>query len=283
MFKVDLHIHSTASDGRLSPADIVRHSAEQGLSVIAITDHDTANGIATALITAKAFPGLKVIPGVELSTDVPHGEVHVLGYFIDYADREFQVTLEGLRNSRFHRAQGMIAKLKNLGIHIDWERVQEIAGDGSIGRPHIAQAMLERGYIASIKEAFTKYISRDGPAYVEREKMTPVEAVELVLKVNGLPVLAHPFTTNNLEIMIVELKTAGLIGIEAYYDGYTTDEINGLVSFAEKYGLIATGGSDYHGLEATNETMIGGVDVPMESVERLIALAKQRALKLAKL
>ena len=283
MFKVDLHIHSTASDGRLSPADIVRHSAEQGLSVIAITDHDTANGIATALITAKAFPGLKVIPGIELSTDVPQGEVHVLGYFIDYADCEFQVTLEGLRNSRFKRAQGMIAKLKNLGIHIDWKRVQEIAGDGSIGRPHIAQAMLERGYIASIKEAFTKYISRDGPAYVEREKMTPVEAVELVLKVNGLPVLAHPFTTNNLEIMIVELKTAGLIGIEAYYDGYTTDEINGLVSFADRYGLIATGGSDYHGLEATNETMIGGVDVPMESAERLIALAKQRALKLAKL
>ncbi len=283
MFKVDLHIHSTASDGRLSPADIVRQAAKQGLSVIAITDHDTANGIATALITAKAFPGLKVIPGIELSTDVPQGEAHVLGYFIDYADCKFQVTLEGLRNSRFKRAQGMIAELKNLGIHIDWKRVQEIAGDGSIGRPHIAQAMLERGYIASIKEAFTKYISRDGPAYVEREKMTPVEAVELVLKVNGLPVLAHPFTTNNLEMMIVELKTAGLIGIETYYDGYTTDEINGLVSFADRYGLIATGGSDYHGLEATNETMIGGVDVPMESAERLIALAKQRALKLTKL
>jgi len=283
MSKVDLHIHSTTSDGRLSPADIVCHSAERGLSVIAITDHDTIDGVASALIAAKALPGLKVIPGIELSTDIPQGEVHVLGYFIDYTDREFQATLEGLRNSRLKRAQGMITKLKNLGIHIDWERVREIAGEGSIGRPHIAQAMLEKGYISSMKEAFTRYISREGPAYVEREKMTPVEAVELVLKVNGLPVLAHPFTTNNPEVLIVELKAAGLVGIETHYDGYTADEINELVSFANRYNLIATGGSDYHGLEAANETMIGGVDVPMESVELLIALAKQRALKLASL
>jgi len=281
MSRVDLHIHSTASDGRLNPADIVCQAAEQGLSVIAIADHDTVDGIAPAIEAAKAFPELKVIPAIELSTDVPQGEVHVLGYFIDYADREFQVTLERMRHSRLHRAQGMIAKLKDFGIHIDWERVQEIAGTGSMGRPHIAQAMLEKGYITSFKEAFDKYISRDGPAYVEREKMTPVEAVELLLQVNGLPVLAHPFTANNTEMLIVELKAAGLIGIEAYYDGYTADEIGRLVSLADKYGLIITGGSDYHGLEATNETMIGGVDVPMESVERLIALAKQRAPKLA--
>jgi len=150
-----------------------------------------------------------------------------------------------------------------------------------MGRPHIAQAMLEKGYITSFKEAFDKYISRDGPAYVEREKMTPVEAVELLLQVNGLPVLAHPFTANNTEMLIAELKAAGLVGIETYYNGYTADEISGLVSLADKYNLIATGGSDYHGLDATNETMIGGVDVPLESVERLITLAEQRALKLA--
>jgi len=281
MSKVDLHIHSTASDGRLSPADIVRQAAEQGLSVIAITDHDSVDGIAPALVAAKAFPGLKVIPAIELSTDVPQGEVHILGYFIDYTDREFQVILEGLRYSRLKRAQGMIAKLKNLGVHIDWERVREIAGTGSIGRPHIAQAMLEKGYITSIKEAFDRYISRGGPAYVEREKMTPAEAVELILKVNGLPVLAHPFTTNNTETMIAELKAAGLVGIEAYYDGYSADEISRLVSLADKYDLITTGGSDYHGLETVSETMIGGVAVPTESVERLMALAKQQALKLA--
>jgi len=281
MSRVDLHIHSTASDGSLSPADIIRQAAERGLSAIALADHDTVGGIAPAIEAAKIFPKLKVIPAIELSTDVPQGEVHVLGYFIDYADREFQVTLERMRHSRLHRAQGMIAKLKNFGIYIDWERVQEIAGTGSMGRPHIAQAMLEKGYITSFKEAFDKYISRDGPAYVEREKMTAVEAVELLLQVNGLPVLAHPFTANNTEMLIAELKAAGLVGIETYYNGYTADEISRLVSLADKFGLIATGGSDYHGLDATNETMIGGVNVPLESVERLMALAKQRALKLA--
>ena len=281
MSRVDLHIHSTASDGSLNPADIVRQAAERGLSAIALADHDTVGGIVPAIEAAKTFPKLKVIPAIELSTDVPQGEVHVLGYFIDYADREFQVTLKGMRHSRLHRAQGMIAKLKSFGIYIDWERVQEIAGTGSMGRPHIAQAMLEKGYITSFKEAFDKYISRDGPAYVEREKMTPVEAVELLLQVNGLPVLAHPFTASDTETLIAELKAAGLIGIEAYYNGYTADEISRLVSLADKFGLIATGGSDYHGLDATNETMIGGVDVPLESVERLIALAEQRALKLA--
>jgi hypothetical protein len=175
----------------------------------------------------------------------------------------------------------MVNKLKNLGIHIDWQRVQEIAGGGSIGRPHIAQAMLEKGYITSVKEAFTKYINRDGPAYVEREKRTPAEVVELISQAKGLPVLAHPLTANDPETMVVRLKAAGLIGIEAYYNGYTKDEINRLVAMAERHNLIATGGSDFHGLDTGNETMIGGVDVPIESAERLIALAEQRAPKSA--
>ncbi len=281
MAKVDLHIHSTASDGRLTPADVIRKSAEIGLTIIALADHDTVDGIVPALIAAKTFPWLKVIPCVEISTDVPSGEVHVLGYFIDYTDHKLEATLERMRNSRRERAQGIIAKLKNLGMPIDWERVQEIAGNGSIGRPHIAQAMLDKGYIASFKEAFTKYISRGGPAYVERGKMTPQEAVDLILQANGLPVLAHPFTTSDPEVMVIELKAAGLVGIEAYYDGYTVEEINKLVSLADRNNLIATGGSDYHGLDINTETMIGGVDVPIESAEQLIALAEQRALKLA--
>ena len=281
MSKVDLHIHSTASDGRFSPAEVVHKSAEVGLTVIALTDHDTVDGIVSALEAAKTFPRLKVIPGVEISTDITHGEIHVLGYFIDYTQNELQTTLSRMRNSRLGRAQRMIAKLRNLGIFIEWERVKEIAGSGSIGRPHIAQAMLETGYISSIKEAFTKYISRDGPAYVEREKMSPVEAVELILQANGLPVLAHPLTINDPETMVIELKAAGLIGIEVYYDGYTAEETSRLVNLANKHGLITTGGSDYHGLDASTETMIGGVDVPIESVEKLIALAEQRALELA--
>ena len=280
MAKVDLHIHTTASDGRFSPTEIVHKAAEQGLVFIAIADHDTVDGIAPALNAAKAFLGLKVIPAVEVSTDIPHGEVHILGYFIDYTDHNLLITLERMRNSRRERARRMVTKLGDLGVHISWERVQEIAGSGSVGRPHIAQAMLEKDYIDTFNEAFNKYISRDGPAYVEREKMTPQEAIELILQTQGLPVLAHPFTIPDPETMIIELKTAGLVGIEAYYNGFSIDEVNKLVGLADKYNLIASGGSDYHGLNDDAETTIGGVDVPVESAERLIALAEQRAQKL---
>ena len=274
MGQVDLHIHSTASDGKLTPAEVVQEAAERGLTFIALADHDTIDGIAQAQNAAKSFPDLKVIPGVEISTDIPQGEVHVLGYFIDYADPQLKTALDKFRNSRLMRAQGMIAKLNKLGMNIDWQRVQDIAGGSSIGRPHIAQAMLEKGYIASMKQAFTDYIGRNGPAYVEREKMTPAEAVELILKAKGLPVLAHPLTAGDAEAMTIELQAAGLAGIEAYYDGYTPPEINQLVGLADKYNLIATGGSDYHGLDDT-ETAIGGTEVPIASVEQLMARVKQ--------
>lgn len=281
MSKVDLHIHTTASDGRLSPAEVVQKATESGLEVIAITDHDTVDGIASALETARDFPGLRVIPGVEINTDVPSGEAHLLGYFIDYTNPDLKSVLENLRQSRIGRAQGMVNKLNNLGIHIEWEHIQKIAGDATIGRPHVAQAMLEKGYITSMKEAFTKYIGQRGPAYVERAKITQTEAITLILKANGLPVLAHPLTFKDSEAMLGELKTAGLVGIEAYYDNYTAEEIKHLVHLAGIHGLIATGGSDYHGMDNANETMIGGVNVPMESAEKLIALARQQKPELA--
>jgi len=275
----DLHIHSTASDGKLTPADVVREAAERGLSFIALADHDSIDGVASAQAAARAFPGLRVIPGVEISTDVAEGEIHVLGYFIDCADPQFNAALQRFKNSRLQRGQKMVAKLAKLGIHIDWQRVTEIAGGSSIGRPHIAQAMLEKGYITSFKQAFTEYLGHGRPAYVEREKMTPGEAVGLIIKAEGLPVLAHPLFLPDAEAMTMELKDAGLVGIEAYYNGYTAEEISRLVTLAEKHNLIVTGGSDYHGLDST-ETAIGGADVPIEAVEKLIALAKQRNPKL---
>ena len=282
MSKVDLHIHTTASDGRFSPEEIVRKAVEFGLEVIALADHDSVDGVGPALKAAKKFPRLRVIPAVEVSTDVPDGEVHVLGYFIDCTSRELAEELARFRNSRERRAQKMVTKLADLGVHIDWRRVQEIAGDGSMARPHVAQAMLEKGYITSIREAFDKYIARDGPAYVEREKLTPVEAVALIVRTDGLPVMAHPFTVPEPGAMVIELKAAGLVGIEAYYNGYTAGEISRLVSLADRHGLLTTGGSDYHGLGESGEMMMGGVDVPMGSAERLIALAERRALKTAK-
>ena len=180
MSRVDLHLHSTASDGKLNPEALIDRAAEAGLEVISLTDHDTVDGIVPALKAAAAFPQLKLIPGVEISTDMPEGEAHVLGYFIDYTSPELESALERFRNSRQGRAQGMVNKLKDFGIDIEWSRVQEIAGEGSIGRPHIARAMLEKGYIDTFEEAFDRYIGHGGPAYVAREKMTPEEIKELV-------------------------------------------------------------------------------------------------------
>lgn len=278
MSKVDLHIHTTASDGKHSPADIVQKAAALGLEFIAISDHDTVNGIAEALSAASATPSLTVIPAVELSTDVPRGEVHVLGYFINYLDVEFEANLARMRNSRIERARQMVEKLDKLGIHIEFTRVQEIAGTGTLGRPHVAQVMLERGYIANFRDAFSHYIGHGGPAYVERDKLTPAEAVQLILKTGGLPVLAHPLTTGDAEATIIELKPVGLVGIEAYYAGYSFEDANPLFSLASRYGLVATGGTDYHGIDENAETMIGGVEVPLKVVRQLVALAEERGL-----
>jgi predicted metal-dependent phosphoesterase TrpH len=270
--QVDLHIHSSASDGRLSPEEVVQESARLGLKIIALTDHDTVAGVSPALSAARDFPELTVIPGVELSTDEPQGEVHVLGYFIDYTDCGLVARLDRMRGSRRERAQAMIDRLGDLGVSIEWSRVQEIAGSGSVGRPHLAQAMLEKGYIGSLKEAFTSYIGRDGPAYVERRKLTPAAAVELIRRVKGLPVLAHPLTAHAPEALVIRLKAAGLAGIEAYYKDYSADEVGQLLSLADKYNLVVTGGSDYHGLDNEAEVIIGGVDVPLSAAEQLMAL-----------
>jgi 3',5'-nucleoside bisphosphate phosphatase len=277
--KIDLHIHTNASDGKCSSKEIVRKAAELGLEVIAITDHDTVEGIPSALEAAKNYPKLRIIPGVELSTDVDKGEIHVLGYFIDYTDKEFRASLETMRNSRVERAHKMIDNLAKMGVRLEWQRVQEIAGGGALGRPHIAQAMLEKGYINSIQDAFRNYIGHGGPAYVERDKLTPAEAVALILKADGLPVLAHPLTSGDVEGTILELKAVGLVGLEVYYASYSFEDINPLLGLAHKHGLIATGGTDFHGIDEKTETMIGGADVPARAAEQLIALAMQRGLK----
>ena len=276
MSRVDLHIHSNVSDGRLSPEAVVRESARRGLAVIALTDHDNVGGIAPALSAAQAFPNLRLIPGVELSTDVPEGEVHILGYFIDYASEELAGRLARMRSSRLERAQAMIGKLAGLGVSISWPRVLELAGGGSVGRPHIAQAMLEKGYIGSLKEAFTSYLGRGGPAYVERRKLAPEAAVELVRRASGLPVLAHPFTVSDPEALVAGLLAAGLAGIETYYKDYGPEEVDRLLALARRHGLLPTGGSDFHGLDLDNETAIGGVSVPESAAEALILAASRR-------
>lgn len=281
--KTDLHIHTNISDGKFSPQEIVEKSARLGLGTIAICDHDSTNGIPSALAAACAFPQLKVIPGVEISTYAPDNEVHILGYFMDIENPKLKNTLADSRNSRLGRAQEMIAKLNKLNINISWQQVQQAAGSSTVGRPHIAHVMLDKGYINSFKEAFDKYLGHGGPAYVERHKITPPEAVALIKEAGGLAVLAHPLTINKPEKLIAELKAAGLAGIEVYYNNYNKGERNTLARLADKYDLIATGGSDYHGIDDNTETMLGGAGVPPESAERLIALANQQKHKPAKL
>ncbi len=273
--KIDLHLHTTASDGRFSPEEVVRLAAEKGLEVIAITDHDSVAGIAAAMKAAESFPRLKVIPGVEINTDIPDGEVHLLGYFIDYHSQELEQILRRLRQARRRRARRMIAKLAPLGVEVSWERVKELAAGGSMGRPHIARAMLEQGYISSFQEAFNRYIGRRGPAYVERERMLPVEVVKLVVNAGGLPVLAHPAGIDGLEQLIEQLKAAGLVGLEAYYNGYRRQTVNWLVNIAGEHGLIACGGSDFHGFVGGRGMSVGGIEVPADCLERLIALAEE--------
>ena len=190
--QVDLHLHTIASDGRLSPTELVGLVAGRGLKQVSITDHDSTEGLAEAFQAAEQFPGLRLIPGIELSTDVPGDEIHMLGYFIKYEDEEFQGTLRRFRQGRVGRAREIVEKLAALGIKLEWERVQEIAGEGAVGRPHIALAMVEKGYCKEPKDAFPKYLGRNGLAYAERAKMTPTEAVQMLHKVGGVSVLAHP-------------------------------------------------------------------------------------------
>jgi len=274
--KSDLHLHTTASDGMLTPENLVKLALNKNLDVIAITDHDTVGGVLSALDTAKLLNSITVIPGVEINTDVPETEVHVLGYFIDFENKNLLDNLSELRSSREDRAKLMVEKLHNLGMHIKYSRLTELAEGGAIGRPHVAHALIEAGYVSAFQEAFDKYIGRGRPAYVAHKKMSPEEVVNLIRETGGIPVLAHPYNINDLENLIKKLLPAGLAGMEVHYGDYTENVINELLKIANRYNLIATGGSDYHAFNTEKETMIGDVNVPEESVIKLMSEAKIR-------
>lgn len=274
--RADLHTHSTFSDGVLSPTDLIDLAYRRGVRIIALTDHDTIEGLPEALAASARYPDLTLIPGVEMSTDVPGSEVHVVGHFIDWKDQEFERRLQHIRRSRRGRARKMVDKLAALGKPVSWERVQGLASKGAIGRPHIARALVEAGHVSTFDEAFDRYIGRNGPAYVERKRLTPTQVVEMIAAVNGLPTLAHPRELDQLEELLSQLKSAGLIGMEVYYQDYTPEEVEGLRAVAERFGLIPLGGSDYHGLGGPREREPGDIPLPDEPVERLLALARER-------
>ncbi len=276
MNEVDLHCHTTASDGVLAPAQLVARAAKLALKVIAVTDHDSTEGIAEAQAAGRAL-GVEVIAGVEINTDVPRSEVHVLGYFVNPAHEELTVQLARIRDGRIGRARRMAEVLTEMGAPVRFERILEIAGEGSVGRPHVAQALLEAGHVQSLSEAFEKYIGRNSPAYVERVKFTPAEACALIRRAGGVPVLAHPVFFDrygaikpafDIEALLPEMIAGGLLGLEVYYPGYDAVTIEHLLGVARKHGLLVTGGTDFHGLRR-NEPDLGGVYVPRKVVGRL--------------
>ncbi|MBN1937555.1 MAG: PHP domain-containing protein [Anaerolineae bacterium] len=274
--RVDLHLHSTASDGQFTPTELVHMSLKKGLVVIALTDHDTTEGVqeaTQAAAKAESETALVVIPGVEISTDVPgQYEIHILGYYIDLEDAVLQQRLATMRESRLSRARAIWERLDKLGHLVSWERVLVLAGDGSVGRPHIAQVLVEAGYAKSIQDAFQKYIGRAGQAYVPRPKLRPQEAIELIRDAGGVPVLAHP---SHVIEHLPELVRAGLMGLEVYYNGYPDIEVQFLKRLAEKHDLIVTGGSDFHGPDVMEYAELGGVYVPWDVVETLQRVARQ--------
>lgn len=269
---IDLHTHTTVSDGTLSPAELVRLLAQTTLRIVAITDHDSLDGIAEAKRELANHPNLTLIPGIELSSDDGDSEVHVLGYHLDETDPELHDVLAALHRNREGRGEIMVERLRDMGFDITWERVVEISGGGVIARPHIARALLEKGYISEQREAFDKYIGRGMPAYVEREKMTPEEAVALIRRFGGVPVLAHPTYTVDPPALVAKLAALGLAGMEVYYKNYSPATVAELKALADRHNLLALGGSDFHNSGEPDEVPPGLVGPPEENGHRLLEM-----------
>jgi len=262
---VDLHVHTTASDGSDAPEEIVRKAMDKGLEAVAITDHDTTNGIVAAIEAARGT-GFEVIPGIEINTDYGEQEVHILGYYVQTSVPEFLDGVRKLAKARARRIAAMVEKLRQVGIRLPLEEVYAIAGTGAVGRLHLAQVLVNREVVATVHEAFQKYLGRGRPGYVPRARFSPVQAVRLIQTGRGVPVLAHPGTIGTDDV-IWSLLPCGLQGLEVYHPEHTKDQVRRYLTLAKRLGLIVTGGSDYHrpGYHAD----LGEVTVPYRVVSVL--------------
>jgi 3',5'-nucleoside bisphosphate phosphatase len=269
--RADLHIHSTASDGIMTPTEIVEEAARLGIGAVAITDHDTVDGLAEATEAAKCH-SVQFIPGIEINTDYGATEVHIIGYFIDPTHEELLEALKGLREARSDRGELMVRKLRDIGVNVTMDRVREIAGYGSIGRPHVAKAICEAGAASGMNSAFGKYLIRGKPAFVPRGRLKAVEAIQIVLAAGGVPGLGHPGKVG-WDGIIPELKAAGLRALEVYHTDHSRHESKRYKKLAEEHGLIPTGGSDSHGMTNDKPIAIGSVTVDVEVVEQLRSAA----------
>ena len=248
---IDLHTHSTASDGSMAPKEVVHLAKERGLKAIALTDHDTIDGLAEAVAAGKEC-GVEVIPGVEISARHPGGSMHILGLFLDYKDNLFAQRLAVLKQARKDRNPQIIVKLNELGIPLTMERVERLSGRGQMGRPHIARALYEGGFVRSLQEAFDIYLGNQGKAYVSKFRFPPQEAIEMIREAKGVPVLAHPFTLGlnkpeSLRERLRELAGLGLAGLEVFYPEHSAEQEALYRSLARDLNFLITGGSDFHG------------------------------------
>ena len=279
---IDLHIHTTASDGTFTPEQVVSHAHQLKLKAIAITDHDTLAGSKEALGSGIP-PSLGFLTGVEISSSPPpfypgSGSFHLLGYSIRLDDPKLNRTLEKLQQARKNRNPAIINRLNELGISITLDEVRREAGEGQLGRPHIAQLMVKKGAVASIDEAFDRFLGTGKPAYVDKQRVECFKAIEIILDAGGIPVLAHPGlldykTENQIDELIGKLKKAGIQGVEVYYSGHTPDQISLYAELAQRHDLLMTGGSDFHGAiqpEIEMGSGQGDLIVPYELFEKLI-------------
>jgi len=271
---VDLHTHTTASDGSLSPRELVKEAARRGVRVLAITDHDSTDGLAEALAETRMHPPLTLVPGIEINCDVDGGEIHILGYFPDYEVPWFQEFCRAQRVERIARIHRIAARLAELGMPIDPQEVFALVKEGSPGRPHVAQVMIRRGYVKSMREAFDRYLRAGGPAHVPRKKLTPRDAVALVRKARGVPVLAHPGLAE-LDELIPGLIEAGLMGIECYYLEHSVAQTAAYVQMCKDFGLVPTGGSDFHGAATGRTNPLGTPPVPYAAYEALLVKSRE--------
>jgi hypothetical protein len=262
----DLHAHTSESDGTYTAVELVNEAFRRGLSAVAIVDHDTVGAISVALEAAKET-SCEVIPGIELTAQHDSQEIHILGYFLDYQDKGLLDRLRLAQQNRVQRVYKIVENLKELSIRLNPQTVFDISGPGTVGRMHIARALVKDGWVNSTSEAFRKYIGDKSPAYVLGFRFSPEEAIKLVRDAGGVAVLAHPFVLNNDEL-IAEFAACGLQGLEVYYPEHSQSQVNFYLNMAKKLGLLVTGGSDFHG-SAKPEIKLGTIKIPFELVEKL--------------
>lgn len=272
--RVDLHTHTTASDGTLSPPELVRLAARHGVAVLAITDHDSTDGLGPALAEAGRHPPLTIVPGLEINCDVPGAEIHVLGYFVEYEAPWFQEFLRVQRSERVARVHRIAERLAELGVPIDPADVFALVKEGSAGRPHVAQVMVQRGYVKSVREAFDRYLKANGPANVPRHRLSPADAVAVVRRAGGVPVIAHPGLADR-DALIPGLVDVGLMGIEVYYAEHSVAQTDAYLGLCRRFDLLATGGSDYHGPQSGRANPPGTPTVPWSCWEGLTERAER--------